>query len=117
MKKIIALILMLSLTACINRTDSLLETLNKPLVNIDENVATKVDIEAKAQKLSIKNISDEIVKLKYKFFWFDKTGASQLNNMKWYKIILNPQQQKYILVKKLNKQSNMYRIYFRGNNE
>ncbi len=114
MKKILALILMLSLTACINRTGSLLETFNKSLVNIDENIATKVEIITEPELVSIQNISDEMVKLKYKFFWFNQQGASQLDNNKWDKIILEPQQKEQIIVQKPNEQSGNYRIYFRG---
>lgn len=114
MKKIIALIFILSLTACINRTGGLLETSNKPLVNIDENIATKVEIIAEPETVSVQNISEEMVQLKYKFFWFDKRGTSQLDKTKWYKIILEPKQQEQIVVQKLNKQSHSYRVYFRG---
>ncbi len=114
MKKIIALIFMLSLTACINRTGSLLETFKKPLVNIDENVAAEVEVIAEPELISIQNISNEMVKLRYKFFWFDIQGTSQLDNQKWYKMILEPQQQEQIVVQKPNKQSGNYRVYFRG---
>ncbi|MDG6881183.1 Predicted periplasmic lipoprotein [Phocoenobacter uteri] len=113
MKKIIITVFAILLSGCINRSGSLIEVSTKPLVNIDENIASMIEVEAKPEQVLMQNLTAKQIKMSYKFFWFDEKGTSQLNDTKWHKLTLEPHQAQQLLVEKPNQQSYNYRIYLR----
>ncbi|MDP8032741.1 DUF1425 domain-containing protein [Pasteurella atlantica] len=104
------------LSGCISKhTDSLGVATNRPLVNIAENIASQLDVDAEVEYLAIKNSSTKEVNLAYKLFWYSQRGTTQVGTDEWHNLALKPSQKQQIELNKPTQQSYYYRIYIRKN--
>lgn len=106
----------LFLTGCINLSPTYLPSNStKPLVNVEEEVASQIDVQASSEALSIENISAHAVSVSYKLFWYDEEGVTQMSDYSqktsWNPLWLEPQQKENIILQKPTPESERYRIY------
>ncbi|QGM81646.1 hypothetical protein A6A10_01555 [Otariodibacter oris] len=105
------------LSACISNQESYLPVENKPIVNIEQNIAQYIQVDAKPTTLIITNISQQATQVVYKFFWYDQEGVTQnsmnLTNDEWHNLELAPQEKREIPAIKPTVESANYRVYLR----
>lgn len=105
----------LFLTACGSNPQSYLTPKDSPIVNIEAQVADKVEVLAKADQLSLTNRSEQPLLLTYKLFWYDKNGVSQSEaSPLWQGLRLMSKQSQNIMLQKPTTESENYRIYLKG---
>lgn len=106
----------LFLTACGSNPQSYITGKSEPIVNIDAAINPYIEIEAKSDSLSVKNISQHPLQMVYKLFWYDKLGVSQSNDLEesgknWQPLWLNVQEKQSIPLVKPTEESENYRVY------
>lgn len=101
------------LSACGSNPASYLPTGTTPIVNIEADIADKLDVNAQSEQLRVINLSQESVNLVYKLFWYDINGVTQPSEEGWQKLILVPQQIQQITLNRPTLESVNYRIYLR----
>ncbi|MEG9481442.1 YcfL family protein [Mannheimia sp. HC-2023] len=109
----------LFLTACASKPVSYLPTGSKPIVNIEENIAQKVELDTNGKTFSVANLTDFPLNVIYKLFWYDKDGVTQSPNgiaesSGWQPLLLQPKQKQTVALIKPTEESHNYRLYLRG---
>ncbi|KGQ69793.1 hypothetical protein A1D23_11815 [Chelonobacter oris] len=91
---------------------------SRPIVNIDSAIAPVTDVNAGATRLSLTNLSRQLLTLQYRITWYDKDGVTQLSDWsqppQWAQLSLQPQQTEQIGLEKPTVNSLNYRIYVKG---
>lgn len=108
----------LFLTACGSNPQSYITGKSEPIVNIDATINPYIEVDAKSDSLSVKNISQHSLQMAYKLFWYDKLGVSQSNDIEesgknWQLRWLNTQEKQIIPLVKPTEESENYRIYIK----
>ena len=108
----------LFLTACGSNPQSYITGKSEPIVNIDATINPYIEVDAKSDSLSVKNISQHSLQMVYKLFWYDKLGVSQSNDIEepgknWQSLRLNTQEKQIIPLVKPAEESENYRIYIK----
>lgn len=108
----------LFLTACGSNPQSYITGKSEPIVNIDAAINPYIEVDAKSDSLSVKNISQHSLKMVYKLFWYDKLGVSQSHDLEesgknWQSLWLNTQEKQIIPLIKPTEESENYRIYIK----
>ena len=106
----------LFLTACGSNPQSYITGKSEPIVNIDATINSYIEVNAKSDSLSVKNISQHSLQMVYKLFWYDKLGVSQSNDIEepgknWQSLWLNTQEKQIIPLVKPTEESENYRVY------
>ena len=99
------------MTACGSNPQSYLPAKSKPIVNIESPMEQFVEVNAKADALTLENKTDSPIGSTLKFFWYDQHGATQSQdaaNEGWQPLL------KINLIKPTPESEN-YRIYLRKN--
>lgn len=104
----------LILTACGSNPASYLPSGTTPIINVEADIAEKLDINAQPENLSIRNLNIESIKIVYKLFWYDIDGVTQGLSRVWQSIELAPQNEVTIPLEKPTEESANYRIYLRA---
>lgn len=127
MKKSLLFLALLGLTACGSNPTSYLEPQAEPIVNISEALAQSVEIEAKADLLRLRNLTEQTQRLRYTLIWYDALGVTQTaaqtldfrdDNMlkaQWQRLELFAQSEQSIALQKPTAESVNYRIYLSEN--
>lgn len=107
------------LTACGSKPISYLPTGSEPIVNIESDIAEKVELETNRQQFSTTNLTEFPLNLAYKLFWYDKDGVTQSHNgisdsIGWQHLWLQPKQKHSVILVKPTEESANYRLYLRG---
>ncbi|UKH21883.1 YcfL family protein [Actinobacillus pleuropneumoniae] len=109
----------LFLTACGSNPQSYIKGKSAPIVNVEAQIATQIEIDAKSEKVSVTNLTEYPLNLSYKLFWYDNQGVTQTNNnismQPWLNLWLNGKQSQTLSLEKPTAESSNYRIYLRGN--
>ena len=106
----------LFLTACGSNPQSYITGKSEPIVNIDATINPYIEVDAKSDSLSVKNISQHSLQMAYKLFWYDKLGVSQSNDIEepgknWQSLWLNTQEEQIIPLVKPTEEN--YRFYMK----
>ena len=106
----------LFLTACGSNPQSYITGKSEPIVNIGATINPYIEVDAKSDSLSVKNISQHSLQMAYKLFWYDKLGVSQSNDIEesgknWQSLWLNTQEKQIIPLVKPTEESENYRVY------
>lgn len=109
----------LILTACSSNPVSYLPTGSNPIVNIESDIANKIELDTGEMQFSTKNLTEATLKITYKLFWYDQDGVTQSFNgisdsTAWQYIQLQPKQKQLIKLSKPTEESTNYRLYLRG---
>lgn len=127
MKKGLLFLALLGLTACGSNPSSYLEPQAEPIVNISEALVQSVEIEAKADLLRLRNLTEQTQRLRYTLIWYDALGVTQTaaqtldfrdDNMlkaQWQRLELFAQSEQSIALQKPTAESVNYRIYLSEN--
>lgn len=127
MKKSLLFLALLGLTACGSNPTSYLEPQAEPIVNISEALVQSVEIEAKADLLRLRNLTEQTQRLRYTLIWYDALGVTQTaaqtldfrdDNMlkaQWQRLELFAQSEQSIELQKPTAESVNYRIYLSEN--
>lgn len=127
MKKSLLFLALLGLTACGSNPTSYLEPQAEPIVNISEALVQSVEIEAKADLLRLRNLTEQTQRLRYTLIWYDALGVTQTaaqtldfrdDNMlkaQWQRLELFAQSEQSIALQKPTAESVNYRIYLSEN--
>lgn len=127
MKKSLLFLALLGLTACGSNPSSYLEPQAEPIVNISEALVQSVEIEAKADLLRLRNLTEQTQRLRYTLIWYDALGVTQTaaqtldfrdDNMlkaQWQWLELFAQSEQSIELQKPTAESVNYRIYLSEN--
>ncbi|QLB13394.1 uncharacterized protein YcfL [Bisgaardia hudsonensis] len=115
MKKIFLIIaITFGLVACGSSNTSPLSNDKQPILNIDSDLATLVDVKTSLSQAWIKNISNNAISVNYHFFWYNKNGVTQGNDVgQTATIILKPQQKTELSLQPPTENSVNYRLYLR----
>ena len=109
MRKFLSLaIFSLFLTACGSNPQSYITPKSSPIVNID--------VKAKSDYLTIKNLSEQAVNFAYKLFWYDGKGvtqAAELSPQTWQPVTLRTKETMKIELEKPTEESENYRVYLK----
>ncbi|QLB16874.1 hypothetical protein A6B40_04340 [Mannheimia varigena] len=108
----------LFLTACSSKPVSYLPTGSKPIVNIEEDISQKVELNTNGKTFSATNLTDFPLNVIYKLFWYDKDGVTQSPNgisesSGWQPLWLQPKQKQTVALIKPTEESHNYRLYLR----
>lgn len=108
----------LFLTACAGKPVSYLPKGDKPIVNIEANIAEKIELDTDEKQFSTTNLTEFPLNLAYKLFWYDKDGVTQsfseTDNTPWQYLWLQPKQKQAVALNKPTEESSNYRLYLRG---
>lgn len=106
----------LILTACSSNPASYLPSGTQPIVNIEAQINDQIEVDAKAERLQVKNRTQSPLSLFYKLFWYDKFGVTQTlsETQPWQSILLNAEQSFELELAQPTPESTNYRIYLRG---
>lgn len=108
----------LFLTACAGKPVSYLPKGEKPIVNIEANIAEKIELDTDEKQFSTTNLSDFPLNIAYKLFWYDKDGVTQsfseTDSTPWQYLWLQPKQKQAVALNKPTEESSNYRLYLRG---
>ncbi|QNS15212.1 YcfL family protein [Mannheimia bovis] len=108
----------LFLTACASKPVSYLPIGSKPIVNIEEDIAQKVELDTNGKTFSATNLTDFTLNVMYKLFWYDKDGVTQSNGIAessgWQALWLQPKQKQTVELIKPTEESHNYRLYLRS---
>ena len=127
MKKSLLLCILIGLSACGSNPASYLEPQAEPIVNISSALAETVAIDAKADLLRLRNLSDQTQRLRYTLIWYDALGVTQSvartldfrdDNMleaQWQTLNLFGRSEQNIKLQKPTAESVNYRIYLSEN--
>lgn len=127
MKKSLLFLALLGLTACGSNPTSYLEPQAEPIVNISEALVQSVEIEAKADLLRLRNLTEQTQRLRYTLIWYNALGVTQTaaqtldfrdDNMlkaQWQRLELFAQSEQSIALQKPTAESVNYRIYLSEN--
>ncbi|HGO5824046.1 TPA: YcfL family protein [Mannheimia haemolytica] len=107
------------LTACGSKPVSYLPTGSSPIVNIEADIAEKVELDTNGKTFSTTNLTDYPLNVVYKLFWYDKDGVTQSPNglsdsTGWQHLWLQPKQKQTVALIKPTEESHNYRLYLRG---
>lgn len=127
MKKSLLLCILIGLSACGSNPASYLEPQAEPIVNISSALVETVAIDAKADLLRLRNLSDQTQRLRYTLIWYDALGVTQSvartldfrdDNMleaQWQTLNLFGRSEQNIKLQKPTAESVNYRIYLSEN--
>lgn len=127
MKKSLLFLALLGLTACGSNPTSYLEPQAEPIVNISEALVQSVEIEAKADLLRLRNLTEQTQRLRYTLIWYDALGVTQtaaqtldfrddsMLKAQWQRLELFAQSEQSIALQKPTAESVNYRIYLSEN--
>lgn len=108
----------LFLTACAGKPVSYLPKGDKPIVNIEANIAEKIELDTDEKQFSTTNLTEFPLNLAYKLFWYDKDGVTQsfseTDSTPWQYLWLQPKQKQAVALNKPTEESSNYRLYLRG---
>ncbi|KMK52392.1 periplasmic lipoprotein [[Actinobacillus] muris] len=106
----------LLLTACGSSPVSYLPSGKQPIVNIEAHIHERIEVDARSERLQVKNLTQADLAVFYKLFWYDKQGVTQTTaeRQPWQSLWLLPQQSTALPLKKPTEESVNYRIYLRG---
>lgn len=117
MKRLFCLaIFSLLLTACSGNPASYLPSGKQPIVNIEAQINDLIEVDAKTERLQVKNRTQSPLSLFYKLFWYDQFGVTQTldETQPWQSIWLNAAQSLELDLVQPTAESVNYRIYLRG---
>ncbi|WP_448906571.1 YcfL family protein [Haemophilus parahaemolyticus] len=117
MRKLLTLVICpLFLTACGSNPQSYLAAKSAPIVNIDSNLHSVLNVKANANSLTVKNLSERSVNFSYKLFWYDSNGVSQellSSQQNWQAVTIDAKKINHIELMKPTEESDNYRIYIK----
>lgn len=108
----------LFLTACSSKPVSYLPTVSEPIVNIEADIASQIELKTESEQFSITNLTTVPQNIAYKLFWYDKDGVTQTFNQMsessvWQNVWLQPNQKQSVALVKATEESTNYRLYLR----
>lgn len=108
----------LFLTACSSKPVSYLPTVSEPIVNIEADIASQIELKTGSEQFSITNLTTVPQQIAYKLFWYDKDGVTQTFNQMsessvWQNVWLQPNQKQSVALVKATEESTNYRLYLR----
>lgn len=108
----------LFLTACSSKPVSYLPTVSEPIVNIEADIASQIELKTESEQFSITNLTTVPQQIAYKLFWYDKDGVTQTFNQisessVWQNLWLQPNQKQSVALVKATEESTNYRLYLR----
>lgn len=108
----------LFLTACSSKPVSYLPTVSEPIVNIEADIASQIELKTESEQFSITNLTTVPQNIAYKLFWYDKDGVTQTFNQMsessvWQDLWLQPNQKQSVALVKATEESTNYRLYLR----
>lgn len=108
----------LFLTACSSKPVSYLPTVSEPIVNIEADIASQIELKTESDQFSITNLTTVSQNIAYKLFWYDKDGVTQTFNQisessVWQNLWLQPNQKQSVALVKATEESTNYRLYLR----
>lgn len=108
----------LFLTACSSKPVSYLPTVSEPIVNIEADIASQIELKTESEQFSITNLTTVPQNIAYKLFWYDKDGVTQTFNQMsessvWQNLWLQPNQKQSVALVKATEESTNYRLYLR----
>lgn len=108
----------LFLTACSSKPVSYLPTVSEPIVNIEADIASQIELKTESEQFSITNLTTVPQNIAYKLFWYDKDGVTQTFNQMsessvWQNVWLQPNQKQSVALVKVTEESTNYRLYLR----
>ena len=93
---------------------------DRPIVNIDSAIASQTEVDATTKRVTLSNLSQQLLALQYQITWYDKDGVTQLNDWsaepQWSKVLLQAKQKETVELEKPTETSTNYRVYIKGNN-
>lgn len=106
----------LILTACARNPASYLPSGTQPIVNVEAQIHEQVEVNARADRLQVKNLTPTGLTVFYKLFWYNRQGVTQTisERQPWQPLWLPPQQSTALALVKPTDESENYRIYLRG---
>lgn len=117
MRKFLSLaIFSLFLTACGSNPQSYITPKSSPIVNIDASLNATLDVKAKSDHLTVKNLSEQTVNFAYKLFWYDGKGVTQLaehSPQTWQPVTLRAKETMKVELEKPTEESENYRVYLK----
>ncbi|WP_281772450.1 YcfL family protein [Haemophilus parahaemolyticus] len=117
MRKFLSLaIFSLFLTACGSNPQSYITPKSSPIVNIDASLNATLDVKAKSDHLTVKNLSEQAVNFAYKLFWYDGKGVTQLaehSPQTWQPVTLRAKETMKVELEKPTEESENYRVYLK----
>ena len=117
MRKFLSLaIFSLFLTACGSNPQSYITPKSSPIVNIDASLNATLDVKAKSDHLTVKNLSEQAVNFAYKLFWYDGKGVTQLaehSPQTWLPVTLRAKEAIKFELAKPTEESENYRVYLK----
>lgn len=115
MKKLILCCWAILLAGCGSNPVSYLPSGTKPIVNVEADINEKLSIKAKNNYLQVSNLTAQHLHLRYKLFWYDVDGVTQIADEQWQKLWLEALQTRQIPLSKPNDESVNYRFYLKNN--
>lgn len=106
----------LFLTACGSNPQSYITPKSSPIVNIDASLNATLDVKAKSDHLTVKNLSEQAVNFAYKLFWYDGKGVTQLaehSPQTWQPVTLRAKETMKVELEKPTEESENYRVYLK----
>lgn len=108
----------LFLTACSSKPVSYLPTVSEPIVNIEADIASQIELKTESEQFLITNLTTVPQNIAYKLFWYDKDGVTQTFNQMsessvWQNLWLQPNQKQSVALVKATEESTNYRLYLR----
>lgn len=108
----------LFLTACSSKPVSYLPTVSEPIVNIEADIASQIELKTESEQFLITNLTTVPQNIAYKLFWYDKDGVTQTFNQMsessvWQNVWLQPNQKQSVALVKATEESTNYRLYLR----
>jgi len=117
MRKFLSLALFsLFLTACGSNPQSYITPKSSPIVNIDSSLNATLDVKAKPDYLTVKNLSEQAVNFAYKLFWYDGKGVTQTSELlpqTWLPVTLRAKEAIKFELAKPTEESENYRVYLK----
>ena len=117
MRKFLSLaIFSLFLTAFGSNPQSYITPKSSPIVNIDASLNATLDVKAKSDHLTVKNLSEQAVNFAYKLFWYDGKGVTQLaehSPQTWQPVTLRAKETMKVELEKPTEESENYRVYLK----
>lgn len=109
------------LSACLHSPTSYLPKGQRPIINIEAELANQIEVSAEENLLSLKNIVPTTLGVNYKIIWYDKNGVTQTfdgpSQSSWALLWLTPQEKRSLALLKPTPESINYRFYIKPNKQ
>lgn len=119
MKKIILLAATVLLAACSSKPASYLPSGTQPIVNIEAPLNEQLDITASSTSFNACNLSEQMLNVQYKLYWYDQQGVTQSlapsDHTPWQHFAVAPRAQLEMPLNRPSADAVNYRLYLRGN--